>query len=149
MDTYILNGWNPETNNYTNPLTGLVENCPSEPIIYSATPVNGYHIYSEISPDKLRTEREFELYKQRKLDGENAFLRMAAKLRIAKLNGVIDENTFQSIEDTLEPVRREVVEGQWKSGLIKLLLINPASVGQSLYDEIKTDLTDYIAQSYV
>jgi hypothetical protein len=149
MKTYILNGYNPETKNYTNPISGLVENCPSEPIIYSANPVNGYHEDATINSDGLRIEREYELYKQRKLDGENLFLRKAAKFRIAKLDGFIDDDTFQSIEDIFEPVRREVVEGQWKSGLKKLLLIDPASVGQSLYNEIHTDLSNYIAQSYV
>lgn len=91
---------------------------------------------------------EFEKYQTRKIDGEKAFLSLAADLRIKKISGEIDEVTFNSIEEILLPVRSEVVLGQWKTALNKLNEINPQSIGVDLYSKIQNTLQNYILENY-
>lgn len=91
---------------------------------------------------------EFEKYQARKIDGEKAFLSLAADLRIKKISGEIDEITFNSIEEILLPVRSEVVLGQWKTALNKLNEINPQSIGVDLYNKIQNTLQNYILENY-
>lgn len=148
MDTYKLIGYDVVSGTYTNPNNGLVENLPKEGLITSAVPVVGYELYASIDSNELMIDKEFDLYKRRELDGKNAFLRLSAELRLAKLSGAISEQTHAIIEDTLKPVRDEVVLGQWKGGLIILESIGSAIVGLNFYNRIHLKLTDYIAISY-
>lgn len=96
--------------------------------------------------DILRLETE--KYHIRKSDGEASFLLFAANLRLKKLSGEIDENTFNVIEELLLPVRSEIVLGQWKTALKKLQELNPQSIGVDLYTSIETTITTYISTNY-
>jgi hypothetical protein len=91
---------------------------------------------------------EFELYKKRKADGENAYLTLSAEFRILKQNGTISEATHNAIEEILTPVRNEVMFGQWKKGLEILTDIGNAQVGQTLYDRLHLLISTYILENY-
>lgn len=93
-------------------------------------------------------QNEYLLYIKRKTDGERMFLELASELRLAKVAGVINETVFNSIEDQLIPVRNEVIFGQWKTGLRKLEALNPAYIGQDLYNRIYGMISDYIIGNY-
>ncbi len=94
-------------------------------------------------------QKETQNYLQRVNDGVMLVSQFGAKLRVAKLNGVIDEESHKIIDDTLIPVRTEVLAGQFKSAKYRLEEIGTAIIGQSLYDEILTELTNYISVNYV
>lgn len=101
--------------------------------------------------DHITTEtidKEYALYLQRRADGLDAVLRLSAELRVAKLAGVISDAQHTGIEIILEPVRAEVVLGQWIGGRQKLEAIDPSQVGQALYDRIMNKLNEYIILNY-
>jgi hypothetical protein len=91
---------------------------------------------------------EFELYRMRKEDGINAFLRISAELRLAKLNGQLDEVAQRAVELAIEPVRDEVVLGQWISAKEKLEEIGSSVIGEDFYNRVFNELTDYINVNY-
>lgn len=91
---------------------------------------------------------ETNKYINRKKEGELYFLKIIADLRLQKLSNTITEETFDLIEEALIPVRNEIVLGQWKTGLKKLALINPISIGESLYNQLYSFITEYIFNNY-
>ena len=93
-------------------------------------------------------ENETEKYKIRQCDGVAAYAKISAEFRLAKLNGVITEESHAVIEQTLIVVRNEVLSGQWKSARIELENIGSTIIGVELYDRLHLQLSDYIALSY-
>jgi len=87
------------------------------------------------------------MYKKRTQDGINAYAEISAEFRLAKLAGVISEEQHGAIEETLIPVRNEVLAGQWISALQKLEAIGVA-IGSELYDRLHTQISNYIAENY-
>ncbi len=100
----------------------------------------------------LETEKaknnEFNLYQKRQQDGVDAYLRLSAEFRLAKLNGIITEEEQKGIERILIPVRNEVLAGQWISALQILEEISFTNIGESLYNRLHLLLTNYIALNY-
>lgn len=92
---------------------------------------------------------EYARYQQRIRDGQDAYAKASAEIRMSKLQGDIDQTIHELIENTLEPVRNELYMGQWITARKKLEAIGPTIIGQSLYNDYHTRLTDYIDQSYV
>jgi hypothetical protein len=93
-------------------------------------------------------ELETQRYVKRTQDGINAYAKISAEFRLAKLTGQISEAAHGYIENLLIPVRNEVLAGQWISGLQKLEAIGVLQVGQELYDRLHSQLTDYITENY-
>ena len=91
---------------------------------------------------------EFEMYIKRKTDGENAYLKLSAEFRLLKLSGQLSEETHNFIEATLTPVRNEVMFGQWKKGLELLEKLGSTLIGQTLYDRLHIQITEYISANY-
>lgn len=93
-------------------------------------------------------ELETQRYVKRTQDGINAYAKISAEFRLAKLSGQISEQAHGYIENLLIPVRNEVLAGQWISALMKLEALGVVQVGQELYDRLHLQLTDYITQNY-
>jgi hypothetical protein len=102
-------------------------------------------IEQEQQVEALRIETE--MYKKRTQDGINAYAEISAEFRLAKLAGVITEAQHGAIEETLIPVRNEVLAGQWISALQKLEAIGVA-IGSELYNRLHTQISNYIAENY-
>jgi len=101
---------------------------------------------SELLEQALNNETQ--KYIQRTQDGVNAYAKLSAEFRLAKLNGILSEESQKGIEATLIPVRNEVLAGQWISALQILETIGFSIIGQSLYDRLHLLLTDYISANY-
>jgi len=93
-------------------------------------------------------ELETQRYVKRTQDGINAYAKISAEFRLAKLSGQISEQAHGYIENLLIPVRNEVLAGQWISALMKLEALGVVQVGQELYNRLHLQLTDYITQNY-
>jgi hypothetical protein len=93
-------------------------------------------------------ELETQRYVKRTQDGINAYAKISAEFRLAKLSGQISEQAHGYIENLLIPVRNEVLAGQWISALMKLEALGVVQVGQELYDRLHLQLTNYITQNY-
>lgn len=91
---------------------------------------------------------ETQKYIQRTTDGINAYAKISAEFRLAKLSGTIDDATHTYIENLLIPVRNEVLAGQWISAKQKLINIGEIAVGTSLYNRLIEQLTNYITANY-
>lgn len=91
--------------------------------------------------------KETELYKKRTQDGINAYAEISTEFRLAKLAGIISEAQHGAIEETLIPVRNEVLAGQWIIALQKLEAIGVA-IGTELYDRLHTQISNYISENY-
>ena len=115
---------------------------------------NGTEVYEGATAEEIANQqmeqlkaRETEMYKKRTQDGINAYAEISAEFRLAKLAGVITEAQHGAIEETLIPVRNEVLAGQWISALQKLEAIGVA-IGSELYDRLHTQISNYIAENY-
>lgn len=107
--------------------------------------------YQGIHPNELAEKQigdEFQKYIKRQQDGIEAYLLISAELRMAKFGGIISDAAHKIIEKTLEPVRAEVVLGQWVGGLQKLEEIGSTIIGQTMYDDLYNRITTYITNNY-
>lgn len=91
---------------------------------------------------------ETDKYIKRIKDGQEAYSKISAEFRLAKLSGQISEETHGYIESTLIPVRNEVLAGQWISAKIILESIGAVNIGQELYDRLHGQITNYINENY-
>lgn len=88
-------------------------------------------------------------YDQRVIDGQNAFLSLMAELRLYSIANSLPRAVNRYIEDKLELVKSQVIEGQWVSAHEKLdAVIVEGFLSQELYDRIKNTLEAYILTSY-
>lgn len=94
------------------------------------------------------SENEFQSYLKRKADGENAYLKLSAEFRLAKLSGQISEETHSYLEELLTPVRNEVMFGQWKKGLSILENLGVSQIGADLYSRLHAQISNYIIENY-
>jgi len=91
---------------------------------------------------------ETDRYIKRTRDGVEAYAKISAEFRLAKLSGQISEQTHGYIEATLIPVRNEVLAGQWISAKTILESIGALNIGQDLYDRLHGQITNYINYNY-
>jgi len=91
---------------------------------------------------------ETENYIKRVNDGINAYARISAEFRMAKLSGQISEEQHHSVEVVLIPVRNEVLAGQWISAKIQLEQIGSSIIGETLYNRLHTQISNYINENY-
>jgi len=96
--------------------------------------------------DKLSIETA--KYIQRSNDGRDAYAKISAEFRLAKLYGQITEEAHAIVEKILIPVRNEILAGQWISGQNELVLIGSSVIGQQLYDRLYNQMDAYIQVSY-
>lgn len=111
-------------------------------IVEGATPEE---IAEEIQKKAKLNEKE--LYLKRMQDGQIMYAEISAEFRLAKLSGILSEEQHGAIEDTLIPVRNEVLAGQWISALQKLENIG-VSIGAELYNRLHNQISNYISNNY-
>jgi len=88
-------------------------------------------------------------YDQRKKDGSDAFLMLMSELRIYSKENNLPREVNRYIEDKLEFVKSQVIEGQWISAREKLdLVIVEGYLTQELYDRIQLKIDTYILENY-
>jgi hypothetical protein len=105
-----------------------------------------YEFPNQIIEQALHNETQ--KYIQRTTDGVNAYAKISAEFRLAKLSGTIDDATHTYLENLLIPVRNEVLAGQWISAKQKLIVIGVAQVGEVLYNRLFEQLSEYIEINY-
>jgi hypothetical protein len=84
-------------------------------------------------------------YVKRQEDGVRAYLSITSELRILQKAGYITREHNRAIEDTLQPVRNEIVLGQWKTAMEKLVEIGVTNtVTESMYQRFYSILDNYL-----
>jgi hypothetical protein len=147
-DLFISTNWNNEINGVLVSEWDLVD-------LYEGgflCPVwNGNSWTEGATPSQLtkkQQDQEFARYVERQQEGMKRYLELAAEFRVNKLNGLISEEFHNTIEETLRPVRDEFVKGQFITSLEKLETIGSGVVGQTIYDQIHSSITQAIDQFY-
>ena len=110
--------------------------------------VGGVLVETHVPTAEELIEAEFLKYQQRERDGMDAYLKISAEFRVAKLSGQISEAEHKAIEELLIPVRDEIRAGQWISGLVKLETLGTQNIGVTLYDRLHLQISNYIDQCY-
>ncbi len=87
-------------------------------------------------------------YNQRIKDGIQAIAKISAELRVYQSAGIMTQQQHQYIEEILEPVRREILAGQWINAKRKLEEIGIDAVGEPPYVRLHTEITNYINSNY-
>lgn len=103
--------------------------------------IQGYEWEADVKHESAK-------YLKRTQDGIEAYAKISAEFRLAKLNGIISEEAHGVIEDMLIPVRNEVLAGQWISGLQKLQAIGSGVIGGVLYNRLLNQIQAYIDENY-
>ncbi len=97
---------------------------------------------------KQKEQNEFAKYQLRQSRGLQRYLNLCAEFRIAKESGSITPEFYQLLEDTLEPVRTELVNGQFITAKRKLIEIGSSIVTQELYDRFYNSIQTDIEELY-
>ena len=104
---------------------------------------------SQTDSDNNDIQKELNLYYERQSEGVKRYLKLAAEFRLKKLNGDITDAFHKSIEETLRPVRDEFVNGQFITSKEKLEEIGSSVIGQTIYDQIHSSITEAINEFYI
>ena len=96
-------------------------------------------------PNTLAIFNEKLKYYERTPDGLDAYLNIAAEFRLCGLS----RDIRKSLENQLEAVRNELVNGQWVTSLEKLEECGiTTELTQEIYDRLHLSLTTYISANY-
>lgn len=128
-----------------------IDNGYTEVLDVNDVPVGvEYEIIEVAEPNPLihAINSEHEKYLKRRVDGLNMYLELCAETRVLKLNGVNTEEFHELLSAATEPVRNEIVLGQWEDGLRKLETIGSGVIGQAFYDRLHNSISEYITNNY-
>lgn len=89
-------------------------------------------------------QKETELYEKRIADGIRKYAEISARFRLAKQNGQLDPELHIYLENTLRPVRNEVLAGQWITAKELMDEIMEEHVSIPAFDEIYQMIINYI-----
>ena len=114
---------------------------------------NDYFTYevitlSEEEISEKKQNEELSRYQTRQSRGLQRYLNLCAEFRIAKESGSITPEFYETLEDTLEPVRTELVNGQFITAKRKLIEIGSSIVTQELYDRFYNSIQIDINELY-
>ncbi len=97
---------------------------------------------------KQKEQNEFAKYQLRQSRGLESYLKLCAEFRLAKESGTLTPELYAQIEETLIPVRDELVNGQFITAKTKLEIIGSDVIGVELYDRFIYSLTQDIEELY-
>ena len=97
---------------------------------------------------KQKEQNEFAKYQLRQSRGLESYLKLCAEFRLAKESGTLTPELYAQIEETLIPVRDELVNGQFITAKNKLEVIGSDIIGVELYDRFIYSLTQDIEELY-
>ena len=93
-------------------------------------------------------QKEFAQYQIRLNRGVERYLKLCAEFRLAKEAGQLTPEHYAEIEETLIPVRDELVNGQFITAKSKLEVIGSDVIGVELYDRFIYSLDEDIQELY-
>ena len=102
--------------------------------------------YTEEEVRLNENESEYNKYLQRVEKGKEKYLKLCSEFRLSRDKEEITQEFYELLEDTLEPVRTELVNGQFVTAKRKLIAIGSLIITQELYDRfynsIQTDIDE-------
>ena len=102
--------------------------------------------YTEEEVRLNENESEYNKYLQRIEKGKEKYLKLCGEFRLSRNRAEITQEFYETLEDILEPVRTELVNGQFVTAKRKLIEIGSLIITQELYDRfynsIQTDIDE-------
>ena len=102
--------------------------------------------YSQEELIQKENDDEFHRYQERVSKGLEKYLKLCGEFRMSRDRGEITQEFYQLLEDTLEPVRTELVNGQFITAQRKLTSIGSSIIGRDVYirfyDSLETDINE-------
>lgn len=93
-------------------------------------------------------EKEYREYVKRIDKGQEKYLKLCGEFRKSRDRGELNQEFYELLEDTLEPVRRELVNGQFITAKRKLIAIGSSIISQELYDRFYNSIQSDIDELY-
>ena len=93
-------------------------------------------------------ESEYSKYTQRVSKGKEKYLKLCGEFRVSRDKGEITQEFYELLEDTLEPVRTELVNGQFVTAKRKLIATGSSIITQELYDRFYNSIQVDIDELY-
>ena len=93
-------------------------------------------------------ESEYFKYQARVSKGKEKYLKLCGEFRLSRDRGSITQEFYELLEDTLEPVRTELVNGQFITAKRKLIAIGSSIITQELYDRFYNSIQIDIDELY-
>ncbi len=104
--------------------------------------------YTEKEVRLNENENEYNKYLQRVEKGKEKYLKLCGEFRKSRDRGEITQEFYEILEDTLEPVRTELVNGQFITAKRKLIAIGSSIITQELYDRFYNSIQVDINELY-
>ena len=104
--------------------------------------------YSDEEIRLKENENEYLKYQERVSKGKEKYLKLCGEFRLSRDRGEITQEFYETLEDTLEPVRTELVNGQFITAKRKLIEIGSSIVTQELYDRFYNSIQIDINELY-
>ena len=120
--------------------------------LYFNSELDAYTYNTETyTPEQIaeqKKQKEFAQYQIRLNRGVESYLNLCAEFRLAKEAGQLTPEHYAQIEETLIPVRDELVNGQFITAKTKLEVIGSDVIGVELYERFINSLSEDIAELY-
>ena len=120
--------------------------------LYFDADIDAYTYNTEsYTPEQIaeqKKQKEFAQYQLRQSRGLESYLKLCAEFRLAKEAGQLTPELYTQIEETLIPVRDELVNGQFITAKTKLEVIGSDVIGVELYDRFINSLNEDIQELY-
>ena len=104
--------------------------------------------YSDEDIRLQENESEYLKYQERVSKGKEKYLKLCGEFRLSRDRGSITQEFYELLEDTLEPVRTELVNGQFITAKRKLIAIGSSIISQELYDRFYNSIQTDIEELY-
>ena len=104
--------------------------------------------YTDEEIAKQKEDSEFQQYQIRQSRGLESYLKLCAEFRLAKEAGALTPEHYAEIEETLIPVRDELVNGQFITAKRKLEVIGFDVIGEDLYNRFMYSFDKDIDELY-
>ena len=103
------------------------------------------------TPEEIRLKEnddEYIKYQNRVAVGKDRYLKLCGEFRVSRDKGEITQEFYELLEDTLEPIRTEIVNGQFITAKRKLIVIGSDLITEQFYDRFLNTIEQDIDELY-
>ncbi len=103
------------------------------------------------TPEEIRLKEnddEYIKYLNRVAVGKDRYLKLCGEFRVSRDKGEISQEFYELLEDTLEPIRTEIVNGQFITAKRKLIVIGSELITEQFYNRFLNTIEQDIEELY-
>ena len=103
------------------------------------------------TPEEIRLKEnddEYIKYQNRVAVGKDRYLKLCGEFRVSRDKGEITQEFYELLEDVLEPIRTEIVNGQFITAKRKLIVIGSELITEEFYNRFLNTIEQDIQELY-